>query len=192
MEQQSRQERYEMIDRLKENPQEFETNPIAQNDRLAALTIVEQDGSYLQYAERHIRDDKEVVMAAVENWGPAIMYATPKMKNDPEVALEAVTRNGKMLAYVSDNMRNSPRIVKAALKQTKDAERYIGPKLQARMAEIEGDLTPLEKITEIRKQNWREYQKQLQLDKQRENAQTREQGSMPISISRTSGKGMER
>lgn len=192
MEQLSRQQRYEMIDRLKEFPHEFETSPIAQNDRLAALTVVEQEGSYLQYAERHVRDDKEVVMAAVENWGPAIMYATPKMKNDPDVAMEAVKQNGKMLAYVSDNLRNSPRIVKAALKQTKAAEQYIGPKLQARMAEIEGDLTPLEKITEIRKQNWREYQNQLQMAKQRENTQTRGEQTIPISVSRQTGKGMER
>jgi cytochrome c551/c552 len=113
---------------------------------MAALTVVEQNGAYLQYAARHIRDDKEVVMAAVENWGPAIMYATPKMKNNPEVGLEAVRRNGKMLAYLSDNLRNSPRIVKAALKQTPSAEKYIGPKLQDRMQGIEGDLTPLQKL----------------------------------------------
>lgn len=186
------QERIEMIDRLKEFPQEFETNFTAQNDRMAALTVVEQNGAYLQYAARHIRDDKEVVMAAVENWGPAVMHATPKMKNDPEVGLEAVRRNGKMLAYLSDNLRNSPRIVKAALKQTPAAERYIGVKLQERMAGIEGDLSPLDKITEIRKENWREYQEQLRLEKQREIEPKRDRGTIPLSISRQEGKGLER
>lgn len=186
------QERIEMIDHLKEFPQEFETNFTAQNDRMAALTVVEQNGAYLQYASRQVRNDKEVVMAAVENWGPAIMYATPKMKNDPEVGLEAVRRNGKMLAYLSDNLRNSPRIVKAALKQTPSAEKYIGAKLQERMQGIEGDLTPLQKVTEIRKENWHEYQEQLRLEKQREVEPKRDRGTIPLSISRQEGKGLER
>ena len=120
------------------------------------------------------------------------MYATPKMKNDPEVGLEAVRRNGKMLAYLSDNLRNSPRIVKAALKQTPSAEKYIGAKLQERMQGIEGDLTPLQKVAEIRKENWHEYQEQLRLEKQREVEPKRDRGTIPLSISRQEGKGLER
>ena len=126
MEQQSRQERYEMIDRLKENPQEFETNPIAQNDRLAALTIVEQDGSYLQYAERHIRDDKEVVMAAVAKAGTALQYASEKLRDDKEVVMAAIRQDGWSVLLAGPNCQQDIDCIKLAEK-TVDIKAFLPP-----------------------------------------------------------------
>lgn len=89
---------------------------------------------------------------------------------DFEAAANLLAVDGTLLEYAPEGVQNSTLVVIAALKQNPAAAKFISPHLQKRMAGIEGNLTPLEKIIEIRKENWLEYQRMLKLEAEKEAA----------------------
>ncbi|MBB6478367.1 hypothetical protein HNR45_001446 [Negativicoccus succinicivorans] len=102
--------------------------------------------------------------------------------DDSDAAADLLAVDGTLLEYAPERLRNSPRVVKAALKQNPAAVKFIGARLQERMAEIEGNLTPLEKIIEIRKENWREYQRMLKLEAEKEAAAAKSPEIVPEAV----------
>ena len=54
------------------------------------MAVVTQDGDALEYADKSLKRDKDVVLAAVTQSGDALEFADESLKRDRDVALTAV------------------------------------------------------------------------------------------------------
>jgi len=84
----------------------------------------------LEYADKKLKGDKEVVLAAVKQTAYALRYADKKLKGDKEVVLEAVKQNGS-LEYADKKLKGDKEVVLAAVKQEGRALQFANKKLKA-------------------------------------------------------------
>merc|ERR1712227_590403 len=89
--------------------------------------VVKINGLGLQYGNRDIKNNKEIVLAAVKNNGYAISFASNDLKKDSEVIMAAVEQNGEVLKiFPRARIININRdIVLAAVTQNGKAFYYV-------------------------------------------------------------------
>ena len=92
--------------------------------------VVKQGGWNLDYADKKLKNDKEVVLAAVKQDSRALQFADKKLKNDKEVVLAAVKQDGLALKYADKKLKANKEVVLAALKQEVSAHQYVDEKLK--------------------------------------------------------------
>lgn len=80
------------------------------------MEAVNQDGNALEYAPKHLKDDREVVLAAVKQNGEALCYATSIIKGDREVVLAAVMQIISSIDGLDErHMQNALRLLNRVL-----------------------------------------------------------------------------
>ena len=64
------------------------------DNKEVVLKAVNEDGSALQFASEHLKNDKEVVLTAVKDYGLALKYASPGIQKlcEGQDPVDALTR----------------------------------------------------------------------------------------------------
>ncbi|MDA9896791.1 DUF4116 domain-containing protein, partial [Gammaproteobacteria bacterium] len=100
-------------------------------DKEVVLAAVQQNVSALQYADKKLQADKEVVLAAVKQDGFALDNADKKLQADKEVVIAAVQENVSALQFADKKLLADKEVVLAVVKQEGNALDYADKKLQA-------------------------------------------------------------
>ncbi len=113
---------------------------------------IQEDGNTLEFADKSLQKDKEVVLAAVQQNGLALEYADKSLQKDKEVVLAAVKENedgyanfDSALQYADKSLQKDKEVVLAAVQQNGDAFRFADKSLQKdkEIKEISEASTPL-------------------------------------------------
>ena len=103
------------------------------DDVRIVLAAVKQNGLALEFASDDMRDDEHVVKAAIENNPLALEFILGERLFDPIFWLPIVEKDGMLLKFVdglaiagdNDDVTGYFRIVYAAIKQNKDAIKFV-------------------------------------------------------------------
>ena len=88
-----------------------------QEDPEIVLVAVRQNGNALTYADKSLQEDPDIVMAAVRQYGQALKYADVSLRDNHEIVLAAVSQSGYALIWASASLKKNPTIVLAAVTQ---------------------------------------------------------------------------
>lgn len=100
-------------------------------DREVILHAVSLDGRYLQYASKDLTADKEIVLIALHKRGYALEFASEDLRDDKEVILDAVSRSGFNLQHASKRLRADKEVVITAVSKMSGAIKYASEDLIA-------------------------------------------------------------
>ncbi|MEM9030597.1 MAG: DUF4116 domain-containing protein [Pseudomonadota bacterium] len=100
-------------------------------DKAFVLAAVDQDCRALDFADRRLKRDREVVLATVK-WDGfiALRHADESLRSDSGVVLAAVKQNGIALAYADKILRRDRDVVLAAIAQDSYALRWADESLR--------------------------------------------------------------
>ena len=68
----------------------------------------------LEYADKKLKKDKEVVLTAVKQSGDALQYASTSLKKDKEVVKVAIKQSGTALQYADSSLKKDKDIFKTS------------------------------------------------------------------------------
>ncbi len=89
---------------------------VDQKAKKALLKAVKEDGSALEYADKSLKADRDIVLAAVKQNGYALEYAAKSLKADRDIVLAAVKQDGDALSFADKSFRADRKVVLAAVK----------------------------------------------------------------------------
>ena len=93
------------------------------------LAAVRCDATFLTYATKVLRADREIILAAVQQDASFLKYAATALRADRAFILAAVQQDASFLKYASAELRADREVVLAAVKKGRHAIQYAVPEL---------------------------------------------------------------
>ncbi len=91
-------------------------SPAVRDDKETMLSMVKQDGFFLEYVGEKLKCDKEIVMAAICEMGASLRFASPELQDDDEFMMAAIARQPSALCYASERIRSDKQLIQRLIK----------------------------------------------------------------------------
>jgi hypothetical protein len=108
-------------------------NPKLYGDKQITLVAVKQPryNSNLKYANKKLKNNKQIVLESVQNNGRALKYASNALKDDRQIVLEAAKCDPRALVYASKRIKNDKKIMWEAIRQDGRAFEYASNQIKS-------------------------------------------------------------
>jgi hypothetical protein len=104
--------------------------PHLKKDRNFVLSVIKYNGNQLQYADKVLKADKELVLIAASN-SKYLMQAESKWRDDYDVVLTSIVNNhGALLEFASDRLRDNETIAQFAIQKNASAFKFASIRLR--------------------------------------------------------------
>ncbi len=108
----------------------FDIHVNFKKDREIVLTVIQENGSALEYANESLQKDREIVLVAVQQDGLALEYANESLQNDRQIVFVAIQENGCALEFTNESLQKDREIVLVAVQQNGCALEFVNESLQ--------------------------------------------------------------
>lgn len=115
--------------------------------KIMALKLIKKDRKQYKFIRDSLKNDKDILEVANKNNQPLLKmikennnifkYLDQNIRADKELVLEVLAIDGLLLEFVDEKLRSDSEIIEVAIKQNKDAEKFI---IKDTMKEIEEHL----------------------------------------------------